>query len=144
MENNIQKIQIIEAVNAIVNTADNKDWEACASCFTSEVLLDHNAHLNTQPVIIASKQLIEDWKKAFADMSFTWHQVTNHTVIVNGDQANCYSKVMGLHVGKINNSYYTTWGNYRHKLRLTVNGWKVSSIQYKQLFDQGDSSLFKN
>jgi ketosteroid isomerase-like protein len=144
MENNIQKIQIIEAVNAIVNAADNKDWEACASCFTTEVLLDHDAHLNNQPVILSNRQLIEDWQQAFADMSFTWHQVTNHAVTVNGDLAICYSKVMGLHVGKTNNSYYSTWGNYKHELSLTSNGWKVSSIQYKQLFDQGNSSLFRN
>jgi hypothetical protein len=144
MENNIQKIQIIEAINAIVNTADNKDWEACASGFTTEVLLDHDAHLNDQPVILSNRQLIEDWQRAFADMSFTWHQVTNHSITISGDQAICYSKVMGLHVGKTNDSYYSTWGNYKHELRLTSNGWKVSSMRYKQLFDQGDSSLFRN
>lgn len=144
MENIDQKIKIIEAVNAIVDTADNKDWDACVACFTNEVMLDHDAHLNVQPVVISNKQLIEDWKQAFAGMNFTWHQVTNHAVTINGDQAICYSKVMGLHVGKISNSYYSTWGNYKHELRLTGNGWKVSGIQYKQLFDQGDPSLFKN
>ena len=76
MEDIKQKLQIIEAVNAIVNTADNKDWDACAACFTSEVVPDHDAHLHAQPVIISS--------------------------------------------------------------------WKVRSIQYKQLFDQGDPSVFKH
>jgi hypothetical protein len=143
METTDQKMQIIEAVNAIVNTADDKDWDGCASCFTDEVLLDHDAHRDAQPVIISNKQLIEDWKRAFANIRFTWHQVTNHAITIHGDQAICYSKVMGLHAGKNNNSYYNTWGNYKHELRLTGSGWKVCSIQYKQLFDQGDPSLFK-
>lgn len=77
-------------------------------------------------------------------MRFTWHQVTNHEVVIHGDTAVCTSKVMGLHVGNNKEEYYTTWGNYTHELKLTSDVWKVSSVQYTQLHEEGNPNLFNH
>lgn len=141
--NNIEnKLQIIEAVNRIVNTADNKQWDECIACFTEVVKVDHDSHKSQEPFTVHREKLVLSWIEAFQNMRFTWHQVTNHEVLIEGNKAICTSKVMGLHAGVNEKDAYTTWGNYRHELQFTPEGWKVSSVQYTQLYDEGNPDLF--
>jgi hypothetical protein len=140
----IDKLQVIDAVNKIVNTADNKQWQECIVCFTEMVEVDHGSDKRVGPIMIQREKLVESWIEAFKKMSFTWHQITNHEVVIEVNKARCTSKVIGLHVGIDKTTVYTTWGNYRHELEKTEEDWRISSVQYVQLYEQGNPDLFNH
>ena len=56
-----REMRVIEAVNRIVNTADNKQWQDCIACFTETVKVDHSSKKGNGEITIHRQDLVEGW-----------------------------------------------------------------------------------
>jgi SnoaL-like domain len=140
----LDKQAVIDTVNAMVVTADRKDWQTCRRLFMDELLLDHDAH-DGEASKMKAEELMESWQKLFDKFEVTQHAVSNHQVELRGDSATCRSYVHALHTAKsmtTGENYYTTFGTYVHELIRTEQGWKIASVVYKQRYAQGNSAVF--
>lgn len=135
--------EIVDAVNAVVRTADSRDWAGCRACFTPRVEVDHDAG-SGGPAILDSGALVALWEEVLGRFAATLHMVTNHQVAVDEDRATCRSYVLGVHTASETRAgnLYLSFGTYEHRLVRIAGTWKVAGIVYRQAYALGNPSLF--
>jgi len=142
----IEKNDIIETIIRMVTTADRKDGTGCLATFKEHVMLDHDAG-SGRPEKVKATDMISGWENTFAGFDATWHSVTNFQVEVTGSYAVCKSYVQAIHCNfkaLRGANYYMEYGNYNHELEHTEEGWKISAVQYRMVYSEGNSTLFSH
>ena len=131
-------------------------WDKLKSAFADEVLLDYTSMTGGQPStsktfdnLFAGKlspdTFIASWKDLLPGFKMTQHAITNHTVTLRENGADCFSYVTAIHhlpVEKGDN-YWTVHGFYDHHLVRSASGWKVDAMKFTVRFIQGNSDLPK-
>jgi hypothetical protein len=141
--NSTDKDQIIAAVNGIAMAADKHDWETCKHYFTDIPFIDYSSLSGQAGAAIKVDELVTGWQEFLPKFRLTQHFITNHQISINGDKATCFSYVHAIHYLPYSRGgdLWSVYGTYNHELVKIQNDWKVSSMTFNLLYQEGNKIL---
>lgn len=135
--------EIRRVVDEIDNAVDAKDSQKARSYFTDDITVDFVSLAGGQPAKIKADELISGWRtNLYADKK-SHHQRSNHRITINGDRAEVFSKGYAFNLlekGEVT-GLWEVWGDYKHSLERTKQGWKVSSMTLLVTHKRGDDRV---
>ncbi len=132
--------EIVRVVDEIDNAVDAKDWKACRSYFQDEIDVDFSSLAGGSPSRMKADDLVGGWRRALYSDKKSHHMRSNHRVTINGDRAEVFSKgyAFNLLPSKTGSDLWEVWGDYRHTLQRTGQGWKVSGMTLTVTYARGN------
>ena len=92
------RLAIIELIGSLSLAIDAKDWDAMGQLFTDTVYHDRTSLTGGEPYTAPVAQFVEGWRQTLQAMDAVHHQITNHVVSLDGDEATCRANMQGTHV----------------------------------------------
>jgi hypothetical protein len=124
------QLAIRAVLDGIDDAVDEKDWVRARAYFTNEVDVDFEALEGGPPARISADALIDGWRRNLYAEKLSFHQRTNHAIVVDGDRATVRSKGYAFNrlQRRLGDALWEVWGIYTHRLVRTSNGWRCSAI----------------
>jgi hypothetical protein len=137
------ELEIRQIVDEVDNWVDAKDWEVCRRCFLDEVEVDFSSLVGGAPVRLKADELISGWKRILFRDKKSLHMRSNHRITIDGDHAEVYSKgyAFNLMSSRSGSDLWEVWGDYRHTLARTADGWKVSGMAFTLTYARGNEKV---
>jgi hypothetical protein len=140
----IDRQDVVATVNAVFNTSDRREWDACARLFAPEVLLDYQSLSGQPPARLSPARIITAWQGVLPGFQSTQHMVSNHEVEFTGPDAavcRCYGHAVHYLPGTAGGDEWGVYGTYRLELVRGEGGWKVRAMQYNHKYQHGNAGL---
>ena len=83
------RLAILELIGRLSLTIDAKEWDAMGQLFTDTVYHDRTSLTGGEPYTAPVAQFVEGWRQTLQNMDAVHHQITNHVISLDGDQATC-------------------------------------------------------
>ena len=134
---------IINTIVNIFNGCDRHDWELVNNSFHYEVFLDYFSLSKKPGEKIKSTEIINRWKEFLPKFTFTHHVITNFEVTVTAANASAFCKGQALHhfPGAEGGDIWTVIGTYDFKLTKIAGVWKVDTMIFNLVYEDGNKSL---
>jgi hypothetical protein len=140
----IDRQDVIATANAVFNTSDRREWDACTRLFAPEVQLDYQWLSGQPPAKLSPAQIITAWQGVLPGFQFTQHMVSNHEVEFTGPDAavcRCYGHAVHYLPGAAGGEEWGVYGTYHLELVRGEGGWKVRAMQYNHKYQHGNAGL---
>ncbi|RJP80223.1 MAG: nuclear transport factor 2 family protein [Candidatus Zixiibacteriota bacterium] len=135
----LAKDRIIELLNRLFISTDDRDWPAVRACFAKSVHFDVTSLAGGEPQTMTPEQIAAGWEEGLRAIPVVFHQAGNYLVEVTGDQATafCYATATHYQPTQSGNKVRTFIGSYDFELIRRGNAWLITSFQYhlKALFE---------
>ncbi len=119
----IDRNDIIDVFNRYAAGIDQKNNELYRSCFTDELEVD----IGGDP---REPGPADDWvlqaMNAVSAFETTQHIITNHSLTLAGDEADCVAYLQAMHWNP--GTAFLVGGHYTNHLRRTEKGWRISRL----------------
>ena len=137
--------QIIETVNKLFISVDNRDWETVKAIFNFTVLLDYTSMTGGQPVNLASADIIDSWKSILPGFDKTHHQLGNYIVQTDALVAKvfCYGTATHYLSNDSKNNLWTVVGSYDLELQTDNRAWRITKMKFNLKYIDGNGELPK-
>lgn len=135
------RIAITDVVNNSRTLADLGEYSQLQHLFTEEVTVDYTSLYEGEVQKFPIQQLVNQWQSTLPGFDATQHQITIHQITIDSDEAKAISHVRATH--RLGNEIWVVGGYYVDELVRTDKGWKVKSIQYNSLYEEGNRALIK-
>jgi len=133
------RAEITDACTRMAWLADRRDWSALRDVFDDQVDLDYTSLTGADPALLTAQQVVDGWAAGLGGLAATQHLVANHLVAVRrqaeggaqvGDTAVCTAAFQATHLlpNATGGPIWTLGGHYRHTLRRTTTGWRITSV----------------
>nr|WP_269327573.1 nuclear transport factor 2 family protein [Kineosporia mesophila] len=139
LEARIQRLEdraaIVDVVISYATAIDRRDWNTWSSLFTDQVHVDFSeagmpaADFPREQFVGFARQGLDIWPA-------TQHLSPNHQVVINGDEAVCYSAMYAQH--HTEQGDYVMRGSYDNHLVRTAGGWKIARLVQHLSWLEGD------
>ena len=92
----LEREAVVEVANRLFIGTVDRDWDAVLSCFADEVLFDMTSVTGGAPERMPAQRIVEGWDEGLRALKALHHQVGNHVVRVQGDEADlsCYGNAI--------------------------------------------------
>lgn len=139
----LDELAIRRVVDEVDNTVDTKDWDTCRSYFLDEIDVDFTSLAGGSPGRMKADDLVGAWRTNLYSAKPSFHMRTNHRIVINGDKAEVFSKgyAFNLLTRPHGSDLWEVWGNYRHTLQRTDDGWKVSGMALFVIYARGNEKV---
>lgn len=139
----MEEQQITNTILSIFNGSDRQDWETVRDAFSYEVYLDYFSLSKKPGEKIKSDEIIRGWSEFLPKFKFTHHVITNFEVKVAIASAEVFCKGYALHhlPDAEGGDTWTTIGTYDLRLEKIAEKWKVNSMIFNLLYEEGNKSL---
>lgn len=140
LEARLQVLEDKEALASLMNrycrTSDAKDWEAWSECFAEDAEFDFGpfgTHSGRQKI----REVCEAAEEPYLAMQ---HSMTNLQFEVAGDTATgtAYLWFAGVQDPATPSKHYDIGGPYEWEFRRIPEGWRLSRMQLRIVWTQGD------
>ena len=137
------QIQIIQLINQFGMAIDLRDWESFRSLFAEEVEFDYSS-IGEVAAVLCPEDIVDHARQDLGGFQTTQHQITNHLIELNGDEAMCQAHVRAYHFlpNDQGGSALEMGGYYTAKL-IRMENWKIKSWQFSVLWSHGNQQLFE-
>jgi SnoaL-like domain len=137
------RLAILELVGRLSLTIDAKDWDAMGQLFTDKVYHDRTSLTGGEPYTAPVAQFVEGWRQTLQAMDAVHHQITNHVVSLDGDQATCAANMMGTHVlaNASGGPMWTVGGRHDYQLTRTPDGWRIAGLTFTLQWATGNMNV---
>lgn len=102
---------------------DNRDWQALSDVFSPEAVANYEGIgvFNGRPAVTG---IVADF---LGKCGSTQHMITNVRIDLDGEKANsrCYLQAVHAGKGRYAGQTMTVWGEYRDRLELHLEGWRI-------------------
>jgi hypothetical protein len=134
---------IRQAVDAIDNAVDAKDWAACRAWFTDEIDVDFSALGGGPAARIPAEALVGGWQRNLYAAKPSFHMRSNYQITVEHDRADVVSKGYAFNLlrSPLGSDLWEVWGIYRHTLVRTAHGWQVSGMALELVYARGNEKV---
>ncbi len=134
---------IINIIINIFNGSDKHDWELVSNSFHYEVFLDYFSLSKKPGEKVKSVEIIKGWSDFLPKFKFTHHVITNFEITVKGANAEVFCKGQAIHYlpDAEGGDIWTTIGTYDFKLEKIAGKWKVNSMIFNLLYEDGNKNL---
>jgi ketosteroid isomerase-like protein len=137
------RLAILELISRLALTIDAKDWDAMGRLFTDTVYHDRTSLTGGEPYTAPVAQFVDGWRQTLQNMDAVHHQITNHVIRVDGDQATCTANMQGTHVlaNASGGPMWTVGGRHEYQLTRTPNGWRISGLTFTLQWATGNMNI---
>jgi hypothetical protein len=139
----LEKDAIIDVVNQLFISTDNREWTKVKACFTDEVLFDMTSMAGGKPATMTSQQIVEAWDKGLKPLKAIHHQAGNYVVTINNHAAEVFCYGIALHYlpNKTNQNTRTFVGSYNFHLVKKDSHWQIDKFKFKLKYIDGNPNL---
>lgn len=134
---------IIETINKLFISVDNREWDNLKDIFNNEVWLDYSSMNGSEPSLLSIDSIIESWSAFLPGFDSTHHQIANFVVDNDNDHAKVYCYGSAIHyiknVSGIN--FWTVLGTYDFDLHKHLNSWIIDKMSFNFKFSLGNNDL---
>ena len=127
----MDRFEIIDVFNRYAIGVDKRDKELYGSCFTDEL----DVNVTGEVVKLKSHAWVDMAFSAVGAFEKTQHIIANHTININGDEADAVAYLQAHHFNKGNT--WSVWGYYSNKFVRTSEGWKINSLKLTMEWHNG-------
>jgi hypothetical protein len=131
--------EIIQAITALFNGVDERNWLKTENAMASNVLLDYTSFVGGEPANLTAKQIIENWASFLPGFDKTNHQLFNFNVIATNETA--IANYSGKADHFINDEMWTVEGTYESELIKMNDDWVVSKLKFNFISQFGNLDL---
>ena len=137
------RLAIIELVGRLSLTIDAKDWDVMATLFTEMVYHDRTSLTGGEPYTAPVAEFVEGWRHTLQAMDAIHHQITNHVISVDGDEATCTANMQGTHVlaNASGGPIWTVGGRHVYQLTRTPDGWRIAGLTFTLQWATGNMNV---
>ena len=142
----VEKDKIIEVINRLFISTDNRDWSKVKSCFSSEVLFDMTSIAGGDPVTLTSQQIVDAWDQGLKALKSIHHQAGNYMVNIDQGQADafCYGIASHYLPNKTNQNTRIFVGSYNFHLVKEGQTWRIDQFKFNLKYIDGNPNLEAN
>jgi hypothetical protein len=142
---NMDAREIIETVNKLFISVDNRDWKNVKAIFNDTVLLDYTSMAGGQPAQLSSDQIIDSWKSVLPGFDKTHHQLGNYIIDTDSQVAKvfCYGTATHYLANESKNNLWTVVGSYDLELQTVRETWRVTKMKLNLKYIDGNTELPK-
>ena len=139
----VEKDKIIEVINRLFISTDNRDWSEVKNCFSSEVLFDMTSIAGGEPATLTSQQIVDAWDQGLKALKSIHHQAGNYMVNINQGQAEafCYGIASHYLPNKTNQNTRLFVGSYNFHLTKEVQSWRIDQFKFNLKYIDGNPNL---
>ncbi len=83
------RLAILELIGRLALTLDGRDWNALGQLFTDTVYHDRTSLTGGEPYTAPVAEFVDGFRQTLQAMDAVHHQITNHVISLDGDQATC-------------------------------------------------------
>ena len=125
------RLAILELIGRLSLTIDAKDWSAMGQLFTDTVYHDRTSLTGGEPTTLGVAEFVDGWRHTLQNMDAVHHQITNHVISLDGDQATCAANMQGVHVlaNASGGPMWTVGGRHDYQLRRAPDGWMAGGVR---------------
>ncbi len=135
----MENIEIIQAITAIFNGADEHNWSKIENVMLPNVLLDYTSFFGGEPSIQTPKQITNSWAGFLPGFDKTNHNLFDFKVTIDNDIATVINAIKGDHF--IDNENWIVEGTYENELVKTNGKWLVSKLKFNFASQSGNLTL---
>ena len=143
LENLVERTRIIEQINRLFISTDNRDWDAVKNCFASTVMFDMSSMGAGEPKQLSPDDIVAMWDAGSKPLQAIHHQAGNYMVNIKGTEAEAFCYGIAIHYlpNKTNVNSRTFVGSYDFSLAKESNEWKIHHFKYNLKFIDGNKEL---
>ncbi|TAL33180.1 MAG: nuclear transport factor 2 family protein [Spirochaetes bacterium] len=140
-----EKERIIDTVNTLFVSTDNRDWGAVKACFADEVLFDMTSMAGGSPAKLKPGDIADMWDKGLKPLKAVHHQAGNYRVTLKGGGADVFCYGIALHwlPNPTNVNVRAFVGSYDFHLVQSGAAWKIDKFKFNLKFIEGNKDLEK-
>src|SRR5688572_25568886 len=137
--------QIIEAVNKLFISVDNRVGKTVKAIFNDTVLLYYTSLAARQPADLTSAGIIGSWNIIMRALDKTHHQLGNYIIEIDSLVAKvfCYSTATHYLSNESKNNLWTVVGSYDLELQTVSKAWRITKMTFNLKYIDGNSELPK-
>jgi hypothetical protein len=137
------RLAIIELISRLSLAIDAKDWAAMGQLFTDTVYHDRTSLTGGEPYTAPVAQFVEGWRQTLEPMDAVHHQITNHLIGFDGDEATCTANMQGTHVlaNASGGPIWTVGGRHLYQLKRSPSGWRIAGITFTLQWATGNMNV---
>jgi hypothetical protein len=137
------RLAILELIGRLALTIDGRDWNALGELFTDTVYHDRTSLTGGEPTTLGVAEFVEGWRQTLQHMDAVHHQITNHVISLDGDQATCAANMQGTHVlaNASGGPMWTVGGRHDYQLTRTPDGWRIAGLTFTLQWATGNMNV---
>jgi hypothetical protein len=146
MSTMMEKDRVIETVNRLFISTDNRDWSGVKALFASRVLFDMTSLAGGLPANITPQEIVDGWDRGLKALKAIHHQAGNFLVEVRGSEATvfCYGVAWHYLPNKTSRNTRTFVGSYDVHLVQQDGEWRIDRFKFNLKFIDGNPDLEKS
>jgi hypothetical protein len=139
----LEKDAVIDVVNQLFISTDNRDWTKVKACFANDVLFDMTSMTGGEPVTMTAQQIVEGWDNGLKALKAIHHQAGNYVVNLKNNEAEVFCYGIALHylLNPTNRNTRTFVGSYNFHLTKTGGSWRIDRFKFNLKFMDGNLNL---
>src|SRR6201986_1520104 len=137
------RLAILELIGRLSLTIDGRDWDTLGQLFTETVYPDRTSLTGGEPTNLPVAEFVDGWRQTLQNMDAVHHQITNHVITLDGDQATCAANMQGTHV-LANASGGPMWrarGRHDTRLKRSADGWRIAGLTFTLQWATGNMNI---
>ena len=88
-------------------------------------------------------EFVDGWRQTLQNMDAVHHQITNHVISLDGDEATCAANMQGIHVlaNASGGPMWTVGGRHDYQLKRTPGGWRIAGLTFTIQWATGNMNV---
>jgi hypothetical protein len=137
------RITITDVVNCYATGLDRRDWPLLRSIFTDQIDMEFSS-VGMKPGSYVADRWVRNAEVLFAGFGPTQHTLTNHSVKIDGDRAQCVAYMQAEHFiieDAPAENRWTIGGYYELDLVRLPTGWRIKGMGLYMTWQTGNRDL---
>jgi hypothetical protein len=131
--------RVIALVSSIPMAVDLADYALAERAFAPKVQIDYTSLWGGSQEVLSPSELVARWRAIVPGFTATWHELSQVSAVVTGDDAAAIAFVDGRHW--IGPDVWRPVGWYYWRLVRAGERWQVTSMRFELIAELGDRSL---
>lgn len=138
-----EKEEVINTINQLFISTDNRDWEKVKEVFADSVYFDMTSLAGSEPLMLSSQDIVDAWDKGLKPLKAVHHQIGNYVVNINETESDvfCYGIAMHYLPNETGKNVRTFVGSYDFTLNKFDSGWKITNFKFNLKYIDGNLEL---
>ena len=124
---------------------DTRNFELLRSVFTDQILMDFEDYSGAPAATLAADDWVAGCRVLFTGLDATQHVMSNPTVDINGDEAQCrmYMKAEHFLHNEQGSFDYAIGGYYVDRLQKIDGRWSITAVTLKLFWQRGNRHIMQ-
>lgn len=133
----VDRAAIVDLTIAYTWALDTKSWDDLDRVFLADATADLTEDLHGVEAIKARV------RRTLADLDASQHIVSNHHVVIEGDEASCRCQLQAQHVRRSarGGPNFIVGGRYEDRLVRTDDGWRIAHRRLVIVWTEGNPAV---